>query len=105
MYDVPKEWLSLIPLYPAPLALLPNPIVVPTFPIQPIHQTPLPFLEPLPHTLSPSSGHIEHDFLTDPFDQLISSIPSHSKMSSSPCHFIHTVKRKPPSITITLQTW
>jgi hypothetical protein len=69
MYDVPWEWPSFIPLHLAALALPSNPIVIPTLPIQHIPQTPLPFLQPPPHTLSPSNEHIEHDFLNDPFDQ------------------------------------
>jgi hypothetical protein len=77
VYDAPWEWPSPIPLQPALLALLPNPIVVPTLPTQLIPQTPPPFLEPLPHnTFSPSSEHIEFQLSNDPFDQIISSIPS-----------------------------
>jgi hypothetical protein len=37
--------------------------------------------------------------------KLISSIPSHSKMFSSLCHFIQIIKGKTPSINITMQTW
>jgi len=95
VYDAPWEWPSPLPFQPVPFVLFPNPIAVPTLPIQLIPQTPPPFLKPLPHnTLSPSSEHIESQLLNDPFDQIISSIPSPSKIISSPCHSTQTTKGK-----------
>jgi hypothetical protein len=51
-------------------------------------------LQPPPHKLSPFNEHIEHDFPDDPFDKLISSIPSHSRIFSSPCHSTQIIKGK-----------
>ncbi len=95
VYDAPWEWFSPIPFQPAPLVLFPNSIVVPTVLIQHIPQTPPPFLKPpLPNILSSSSEHIEPKFPNDPFDQIISSIPSPFKISSSPCCSTRTTKKK-----------
>jgi hypothetical protein len=95
VYDAPWEWPSLIPLQLAPLALLPNLIVVPTLPIQFILQTPPPLLEPPPHnTLSPFNEHIESQLPNDPYDQIISSIPSPLRIFSSPHHSTQTTKNK-----------
>jgi hypothetical protein len=93
--DVPWECLSLIPLQHVLLALPPTPIVVPTLSIQPIPQTPPPFLEPPPlHTLSPSSEHIEPELPNDPFDQIFFSIPSPLRISSSHSCSTWTIKGK-----------
>jgi hypothetical protein len=95
VYDAPCQWPFPIPLQLVLLALPPNPIVVPTLLIQSIPQTTPPFLKPLPpHTFSPSSEHIELKLFNDPFDRIISSIPSPLKVSSSLCHSTWTTKGK-----------
>ncbi len=47
VYDTSWELPPNIPLQPT-LALPPNPNVVPTLPIQPLFQTSLPFIQPIP---------------------------------------------------------
>jgi hypothetical protein len=97
--------LHVFTLQPTPLVLPPNPNVVHILPIQHVFQTPLPFFEPtFIHILSPSIEQIDHDLLENPFDQIFTSIPRPSRISSSFHCSIRTTKGKLPSIKIILQT-
>jgi hypothetical protein len=82
-------------LQPTPFVLPPNSNVVHILPIQPVIQTPPPFFEPIfIHTLSPSTKQFDHDLLEDPFDQIFTSIPRPSRISSSLQCSIRTLKGK-----------
>jgi hypothetical protein len=85
----PRNGLHLYHFSFASLALPPNPNGVPTLQIQPIPQTPPTFIEPIcVHTFALANKHIDHDLLKDPFDQVFTSIPSPSRISSSPHYSI-----------------
>lgn len=88
------EWPFPIPLQHAPFALPPNPIVLPTLPI-PSHTSNTTSIHGTFSSssyLTPSNEHF--DLLEDPFDHIMPSIPSPSRISSSSRCSTHIIKKK-----------
>lgn len=101
----PRNGLNLYHFYFASLTLPPNPNGLPTLQIQPILQTPPPFIEPTHvHTFALFNEHIDHGLPKDPFDQVLTSIPS-PRISSFPHYSTQTTKRKTTKLKKRLQTW